>query len=148
MGRLLDFDAWGRKPSDAGAEFGEAWESEPKPKCTSDRCSKLLTVRYELEVHGKPESFVSILEVSLRLSKKGKVSEATLSGPDLFSRLAEAHEAEPVREGEEGRSRAIKYVVQLTSGAIERRPDRARRGRDASPPPVMVPAGACSKVHL
>ena len=148
MGRLLDFDAWGRTPNVAHADFGSAWASEPAPKCVPDHCSKLLTTRYELEVDGKPESFVSILEVSLRLSKKGKVVSATLSGPDLFSRLAEAHEAEPVADSEEGRSRAIKFVVQLTSGAIERRLDRVRCGRDPSPPAVMVRECDGYKVEL
>jgi hypothetical protein len=138
VGRLIDFDAWGRNPKDASADFGSAWTSEPPPKCDKKRCSKLLTTRYELEVRGKPESFVSIFEVSLRLSKKGKVAEATVSGPDLFSSLAEAHEAEPVGDTAEGRTRAIKYVIQLTTGAIERRLDKARCGRNASPPAVML----------
>ena len=147
VGRLLDFDAWGRAPGDAKAEFGASWTSDPKPKCGSDRCAKLLSIRYELEVRGKPEPFVSILEVSLRLSG-GRVVDATISGPDLFSRLSEAHDAEPIPDAEAGRARAVKYVIQLTSGAIERRLERARCGRDPTPPAVMVRECDGYKVEL
>jgi hypothetical protein len=137
VGRLLDFDAWGRAPGDANPDFASAWASNPQTKCESDRCSKLFSMRYELEVRGKPEPFVGILEVSLGLSN-GRVIGGSISGPDLFSRLAEAHDAEPLARTEEGRSRAVKYVVELTSGALERRLGRARCGRDAAPPVVML----------
>jgi hypothetical protein len=136
VGRIVDFDAWGRAPGDAGRDFASAWASEPKPKCGADGCSKLLSIRYELEVQGKPQAFLGILEVSLGLTN-GKVTEASISGPDLFSRLSEAHDAEPVDETEEGRSRAVKYVTQLTSGALERRLPRERCAKDASPPAVL-----------
>jgi hypothetical protein len=147
VGHLIDFDAWGRAPENAGPDFAAAWASEPKPKCSADLCSKLLSVRYELEVEGKPEAFLGILEVSLRLTK-GRVTEAEISGPDLFSRISEAHDAEPVAETEEARSRAVKYVTQLTSGALERRLERARCGKDATPPAVMVRECDGYKVEL
>jgi hypothetical protein len=147
IGHLLEFDAWGRAPSDAGQDFTSAWTRDPKPKCGSDRCSKIVSIRYELEVKGKPEPFVGILEISLRLAK-GRVTEATIAGPDLFSRLSEAHDAEPVPDSEEGRSRAVKYVTQLTSGALERRLERARCGRDATPPAVMLRECDGYKVEL
>jgi hypothetical protein len=147
IGRLLDFDAWGRAPDDAGQDFATPWATEPKPKCAPDRCSKLFSIRYELEVRGQPEAFVGILEVSLRLAK-GRVTEAVISGPDLFSRLSEAHDAEPVPDTEEGRSRAVKYVTLLTSGALERRLERSRCGRDATPPAVLVRECDGYKVEL
>ena len=122
---------------EAKAEFSSPWAGEPKPKCAADRCTKTLSLRYELEVRGKPETFVCLIEISLRFSD-GRVVEATVSGPDLFSRLAEAHEAEPIAESVEGRAHAIKYAVELTSGAIERRLARARCGKDPAPPAVML----------
>ncbi len=137
IGQLLDSDVWGRVPDSAKSEFASPWGSEPKPRCTASRCTKLFSLHYELEVLGKPEAFVGILEVTL-LTSNGKVTGAILSGPDLFSRLAEAHEAEPIPDSEAGRSRAIKYVTQLTSGAIERRLEKTRCGRDALPPAVML----------
>src|SRR5205823_653389 len=108
LGRLVDFDGWGRTVGEAKAEFSSPWAGEPKPKCAADRCTKTLSLRYELEVRGKPETFVCLIEISLRFSA-GRVVEATVSGPDLFSRLAEAHEAEPIAESVEGRAHAIKY---------------------------------------
>ena len=108
-----------------------------RPKCAKDRCTKLYELPYELEVGGKPEPFLGILEVSFRLAK-GRVIEAAVAGPDLFARLAEAHHAEPIPETEEGWARAVKYVVQLTSGAVERKLEAARCGRDATPPAVML----------
>ena len=74
VGRLLDFDAWGRTPDKVGQEFRSAWEADPAPKCEADRCEKLLSISYELEVNGKPEAYVGIVEVSL-VMKKGKVTE-------------------------------------------------------------------------
>src|SRR5205814_2308757 len=63
IGRLLDFDAWGRTPDKVGQEFRSAWEADPAPKCEADRCEKLLSISYELEIRGKPEAYVGILEV-------------------------------------------------------------------------------------
>jgi len=137
IGQLLDSDVWGKAPGAAKPELASPWGAEPKPRCIAGRCTKLFSLSYELEVRGKAEPFVGILEVTLKMAK-GKVTEAILSGPDLFSRLAEAHEAEPVPDSEDGRSRAIKYVMQLTSGAIERRLERVRCSRDATPPAVML----------
>jgi hypothetical protein len=137
VGRLLDFDAWGRPPGDAKGDFAEAWTSDPKPKCDSSLCSKLITIRYELEVHGRPQTFVGIFEISLGLAD-GRVTDARISGPDLFSRLTEAHDAEPLSDGDEARARAVKFAVQLTSGAVERRLESARCGHEATPPAVML----------
>jgi hypothetical protein len=147
VGRLLEFDAWNRAPTDAGQDFASPWSSEPKPKCGPDRCSKLYALRYELEVKGKPEPFVGVLEVTLHLAN-GRVTDASVAGPDLFSRLSEAHDAEPVGDGEEGRSRAVKYVTQLTSGALERRLERVRCGKDATPPAVLLRECDGYKVEL
>jgi len=137
LGRLVDFDAWGRTVDEAKPDFTSPWASEPTPKCDPDRCTKLATLSYQLEVRGKPETFVCLLEVSLRLAN-GRVAEATISGPDLFSRLAEAHEAEPVAQSLEARAHAVRYAADLTSGAIERRLARSRCAKQPSPPAVML----------
>jgi hypothetical protein len=88
-----------------------------------------------------------VLEVSLRLTN-GRVTEASVSGPDLFSRLSEAHDSEPVPDTEEGRARAVKYVMQLTSGALERRLERTRCGKDATAPAVLLRECDGYKVEL
>jgi len=137
IAQLLDSDVWGRAPEAGKSELALLWPAEPKPRCSAKRCTKLFSLHYELEVRGKAEPFVVILEVTLKMAK-GKVTEATVSAPDLFSRLAEAHEAEPFSDSDDGRSRAVKYVVQLTSGAVERRLEKARCGRDATPPAVLL----------
>jgi hypothetical protein len=90
--RVLDFDGWGRLLGEAGEPFSSAWLSEPKPKCTPDRCTKLLTLPYELEIAGKAEKFVCLLEIAVRLVK-GRVADVTIAGPALFARLTEAHTA-------------------------------------------------------
>jgi hypothetical protein len=137
LGRLVDFDGWGRPIDDGPGDFASPWAGEPKPKCSTDRCSKRFSLRYELEVRGRAETFVCLLEVSLRLSD-GRVSEATVSGPDLFSRVAEAHEAEPVAQSVEARAHAIRYAAELTAGAIERRLARSRCDKEPSPPAVIL----------
>jgi hypothetical protein len=135
--RLVDFDGWGRPLELGGDELRKAWSEAPLPRCERDRCTKLLEIRYELEVGGKPEPFECMIEVSLALSA-GKVVGAVIAGPDLFARLSEAHSAEPISRDLESRQRAVAFAMTLTGGAVESRLPRARCGRDATLPAVMV----------
>jgi hypothetical protein len=135
--RLVDFDAWGRPLDEASDELKKAWSEGPAPRCEPDRCTKLLEIPYELEVAGKPEPFECIIEISLQLSA-GKVVGAVVSGPDLFARLTEADSAEPSTRDAEARRHTVVFAATLTSGAIERRLQRARCDRDPSPPAVML----------
>lgn len=128
IGRVLDFDGWGRPLGEATEPFSSAWLADPKPKCTPDRCTKLLTLPYELEIAGKPEKFVCLLEISVRLAK-GRVDDVTIAGPALFARLAEAHLASPTTADDEGRARARAWAIELTEGAAERRLPRSRCAR-------------------
>ena len=137
IGRMLDFDAWGKEPAKASEEFRKAWEGEPTPKCEGDRCDKLLSINYELEVGGKPEPYVGIVVISLGL-KKGKVIEGVVSGPDLIARLGEAHAAEPVDDSAGARARAMRDVIELTGGAIERRLPRERCEKPPRAPAILV----------
>jgi hypothetical protein len=131
LGRVLDFDGWGRPLGEASEAFSSAWLADPKPKCTSDRCRKLLTLPYELQIGGKPEKFVCLLEIAVRLSK-GRVAEVTIAGPALFARLTEAHLARPTAADDQGRARARSWVIELTEGAAERRLPRSRCAREST----------------
>ncbi len=137
LGRVIDFDAWGRPLGEAKAEFASAWLAEPKPKCSAARCVKVVSLRYELEISGKHEPFVCLIEVSFGLTN-GRVTDARIAGPDLFSRLAEAHQAEPVAADAAARTQAFSWVVEVTSGAVERRLERGRCAKEATPPALMV----------
>ncbi|HMJ51131.1 MAG TPA: hypothetical protein VK540_03625 [Polyangiaceae bacterium] len=132
VGRALDFDAWGRPPGEASEPFSSAWLADPKPKCTPERCTKLLTLPYELEIAGKPETFVCLLEITLRLTK-GRVADVTIAGPALFARLAEAHLARPATADDQGRASERAWAIELTAGAAERRLPRSRCTRDGAP---------------
>jgi len=130
IGRVLDFNGWGRPLGEAPEPFASAWLAEPKPKCTSDRCWKALSLPYELEIAGKAEKFVCLLEISVRLTK-GRVADVTVAGPALFARLAEAHLARPTTADDQGRARARAWAIELTEGAAERRLPRSRCAREA-----------------
>jgi len=129
IGRVLEFDGWGRPLGDATEPFASSWLADPKPKCSGDRCTKLLSLPYELQIGGKPEKFVCLLEIAVRLAK-GRVADITISGPALFARLAEAHLARPTSADESGRARARAWAIELTEGAAERRLPRSRCARD------------------
>lgn len=128
IGLALDFDGWGRPIKEAKEPFSSAWLADPKPKCGADRCTKLLTLPYELQIAGQPEKVVCLLEITVRLAK-GRVADVTVAGTGLFARLAEAHLAEPSRADESSRARARAWAVELTEGAAERRLPRSRCAR-------------------
>jgi len=137
VSRLVELDTWGRPLEEAGDELKKAWSAGSTPHCEPNRCTKLLEIPYELEVGGKPEPFECMIEISLVLSA-GKVVGAVVAGPDLFARLSEAHNAEPVSRDLESRQHAAVFSTTLTSGAIERKLPRTRCDREAAPPAVMV----------
>jgi hypothetical protein len=143
--RLVDFDGWGRplfaaddaETTPSTSELRKAWLEGASPRCSADRCSKLLEIPYELEVAGKPEPFECIIEISFALSA-GRVVDAAVSGPDLFARLSEAQHAEPISRDPESRRRAVAFAANFTSGAIERTLPRVRCERDPTPPAAML----------
>ncbi len=137
VGRALDFDGWGGPLAETGDPFFSAFFAEPQPKCASERCTKLLALPYELEIAGKPENFVCLLEIAVRLAKD-RVVEVTIAGPALFARLAEAHLARPTGATDEGRARARAWAIELTEGAAERRLPRARCRRDGTARAALV----------
>jgi len=137
IGRVLDFDGWGRPLADAPESFSSAWAADPKPKCAPERCTKLLTLPYELEIAGKPEPFVCLIEIAVRLAK-GRVADVTIAGPALFARLAEAHLARPTSGDDKGRARARAWAIELTEGAAERRMPRSRCKREGSTRAALV----------
>jgi hypothetical protein len=129
IGRVLDIAEWGRPLADVKEPFSSAWLADPKPKCEHDRCTKLLTLPYELQIAGKPEKFVCMMEISARLVK-GRLAEVTVSGPALFARIAEARSARPTGLDAESRARARGSAIELTEGAAERRLPKARCARE------------------
>jgi len=137
IGRVLDIDEWGRPLSDVKEPFSSAWTGEPKPKCTADRCTKLVTLPYELQIAGKPEKFVFLMEISARLAK-GRLAEVTISGPALFARLAEARSARPSGLDDESRALARASAIELTEGAAERKLPKARCAREGAPRAALV----------
>ena len=143
--RVLDFDGWGRPLGEAGEPFSSAWLGDPKPKCAGDRCAKLLSLAYELQIGGKPEKFVCLLEITVRLAK-GRVADVTIGGPALFARLAEAHWARPTTADEQGRARARAWAIELTEGAAERRLPHSRCTREGSARTAMT--RECDGRHL
>jgi hypothetical protein len=137
LGRVLDFEDWGRPIDNMSGAFSSAWMGDPNPKCTPDRCTKQLTLPYELQVAGKPQTFVCLLEISMRFVK-GRVADVTIGGPGLFARLAEARSARPSGADEGSRARALASAIELTEGAAERRLPRSRCAREGATRAALV----------
>jgi hypothetical protein len=137
IGRVLDIEEWGRPLADLKDPFSSAWLADPQPKCAADRCTKLITLPYELQIGGKPEKFVVLMEISARLAK-GRLAEVTISGPALFARLAEARWARPIGLDDESRARARASAVELTEGAAERKLPKTRCARQGPPGAALV----------
>jgi hypothetical protein len=146
--RLLAFDGWGRPLDAAGGDVALSFQTDAGAgRCGPRECKRALSIAYELEVSGKPVSFVATIDVTLRLSEAGAVEEAAVSGPDLFLRLFEAHDARPVNlERPEDRRAAARWAAELTAGVAEAHLPQARCDRLA-PAPVVL-SRACDGLSL
>ena len=133
--RLLALQSWGQSMDRAGDAFITAFAGADL-KCNASACFRTLNLNYDLEVAGKPEPRTMTLEVRLSLAG-GRLLEATLSGPALFSRLLEAHSAAPAEGDEAGRAAAIHWAAVFTAGAAERHLESSRCGGEARAPVAL-----------
>jgi len=146
LAQLTDFDGFGRPFEPLSEPFASSWNADPKPVCARDVCSKVETFSYELEHEGNPVTRVCTIEVAI-LRKKGTVVEARVHGPDLFTRIFEAHSAKAVAPDDAaGRVAAVAGAIEVTSGSIARKLDPRRCDAEAKPPAVM--ARQCEGIRL
>jgi hypothetical protein len=149
VARLVDFDGFGRPLQQAfGEPFASNWSADPKPACVPNVCSKVEAFSYELEVEGSPQKFVCTFDIAVRANnKKNAVFEASVHGPLLFDRIAEAQSARLILPDDDvAREAAIGRIIELTSGAVARKLDPHKCSSPAKPPAVM--ALQCDPIRL
>jgi hypothetical protein len=120
--------------------------SEPNARCTSERCIKALSFRYEIPDQKELSEREALFDVVFTLDR-GRIVAMSIIGPDLFSRLGEARELRAVRPGDEqGRAEAIARALQVVESAVQTHLPVATCEREAVAPVVL--SRACSGVSL
>lgn len=138
IGLVVAMGAWGRPTWEADGEFLYAFRTDPPAgRCEGEICRKLLSLPYTLRSEGKAEEREATIEIELRLVQ-GRIDSATIAGPELFTRLAEVHEARPMKSGDAAeRVAAIGWAVELTGGALEAKLPAARCSKPFVAPIVL-----------
>lgn len=145
--RISKIRTWGGRTSDLDDEFIFAYRlSEPAARCDDDGCTKMLGVSYGVP-EGKTQSpREAIYDVRLSL-ERGGVSSASITGPELFSRLGEAMGVQAITPTDfVGRAEAIGQATQLIALAVEGVLPASRCGAEAVSPVVL--RRACDGVEF
>jgi hypothetical protein len=93
--------------------------SEPRGACRADSCKKLLQLRYEVPGERELVPRAALLEVQLDL-ERGLLQRARLTGPELWTRLAEALSLRPLPSPTpEERADAVNRSLLLVRAVLE-----------------------------
>ncbi len=141
LSSLLSIRTWGQRTSALDDEFLFAWRiDKPQARCVEERCSKLVTLDYEVPGGGVLAKRELLIDVVLELSN-GMLQEGRLEGPGMLSRLYEASTGKPVApEDKYARWQATEYATEVVVGAAEARLPEARCAAKAAPPVVLLRA--------
>jgi len=136
--RLATIRSWGRPTSELDHEFIYEWRlREPEARCEADRCVKSLSLPYAVPEARRLGARRAVFDVTLSL-EHGGVARASLTGPELWNRLAEAAEVRPIASDPRARSEALLRARQLVESAVERWLPAARCDRPAAEPLLLV----------
>lgn len=93
--------------------------SEPRGACQGDSCKKLLQLDYEVPGERELVARAALLEVQLQL-ERGLLQSARLTGPELWTRLAEALSLRPLASPTpEERADAVNRALMLVRALLE-----------------------------
>ncbi len=117
----------------------------PRGSCEGDECTKTLAFAYSIPEHGQLVERVALFDIIFELD--GGVRRATLSGPELFSRLGEALELRAVELARpQSRVEAIGRMLPVIENALEGRLPQASCARTAISPTLLE--RACSGLRV
>lgn len=136
--RLTRIRSFGEPTSELGDETIFAFRlSEPRGACQGDTCRKLLQLRYVVPGERELVPREALLEVQLDL-ERGLLRKARLSGPELWTRLAEALSlrALPSATAAE-RADAVGRAALLVRALLEPALPASECERPAAPPIVV-----------
>lgn len=133
VGHVSAIRSWGERTVELEHEFLYRWRIKPPAaRCELGRCTKTVALTYTIPELRAQAPRVALFDVSLDLVRGGVV-RATIGGPELFSRLAEALEVAPVPPGDAmARLDAIATSLIIVENALE----AALPARECSRAPV------------
>lgn len=136
--RLMRIKTFGEPTSELADETIFAFRlSEPRGACQGERCRKLLQLRYEVPGERQLLTREALLEVQLDL-ERGLLQRARLSGPELWTRLAEALSLRPLPSATpEERADAVNRASLLVRALLEPSLPASECEKVAAPPAVL-----------
>lgn len=136
--RIASIRSWGGRTSELDSDFIYAYRlTEPAARCDDESCEKTITVAYAVPEGKSQSDREAVYDVGLRL-EKGGVGAAWLTGPELFTRLAEAVRVRSVSSsGPLERAEAIGQATQVLALALEPMLPTSRCAADAVSPVVL-----------
>ena len=122
--------SWGEPTSSLDHEFIYEWRIRPpRARCVGRRCVKTVVIPYAIPEDRQLSPRVAVFDVVIEL-QGGGVSRAYLTGPELFSRLAEAVDLQSVApDDDHARLDAMTTSLFVVQNAME----------------AALPAGACDR---
>jgi hypothetical protein len=148
--RLGRVRSWGEPTSELDDETIFAFRlSPPRGACHGDVCKKLLQLEYEVPGDRQLLVRAAVLEVELGL-ERGLLQRARLSGPELWTRLAEALSLRPLpNPTPEQRADALNRASLLVKALLETSLPAAECDKPAAPPLLVVRTcrGLSARMH-
>ena len=138
---------WGGRTSELPHELIHEWRIVvPRARCVGDRCTKAMSFPYAIPDEQRLMPRQALMDVRIDLVEGG-IAEASIRGPELFSRVGEAVQLAPIdRSDPQARAEAIARAVQLVRTAIEGELPERRCAREAVGSVVL--ARECDGVRL
>ncbi len=144
---LSNIDSWGQPTSELESELIYRFRLlPPAGKCEGVSCKKSLSAEYAIPEQGKLEARVALYDIELGLDGGGVV-RASVSGPELFSRLGEAMQLQAVGLARpQTRLEAIGLVIPIFENVFEAKLPQARCERAPTSPVIFE--RACDGRHV
>lgn len=136
--RLSSIAEWGGRTHELDDELIHAYRlTEPAARCTTDRCTKTVSVGYAIPEDREIAPRLALYDVVLDL-EDGGVAGAAVIGPELFNRLAEAVELRSIpARSFRARTEALGRVTLMLATALESRFPAERCEAEAVSPVLL-----------
>jgi hypothetical protein len=137
--RLVRIRSWGQPTSALDHEFIYEFRlSAPRARCVGQRCTKMLSLPYAVPDVRRVEAREAVFDVVLLLDERGGIRSALITGPELFTRVAEAAEMRAIGPDQGlARAEAIARIAEIVKHALEPLLPEATCARDAVSPVVV-----------
>lgn len=138
--RIASIHSFGERTAALSGDFIYHWRIEsPSAHCVDHRCTKTLSETYAIPGAKHLTTHEAIYDVTLLLDVQGMLSQAMISGPELFSRVGEASLLIPVAPADHAaRAEAIARAARITQDAVESVMPASRCSRQPTSPVVVL----------